>query len=242
MDSNTCKLYIADVTILNNDSEYEKYSKIVSEERRLKAAKIKARKEKNLSLGAGVLIELAMRDLKLTVDNFCPTMDTDREGEVYYNLSHSGSKAILAACNNRVGCDVEWMGRHTLSEDMELKLSDRFFTRGEYECIRAAHEKADAAEGLMAQALREEAREVFFRIWTLKESIIKAAGKGLAIPLDSFEVSREAEGFTLRTITPGEVNFEEYSLYTEDFGDNYCYSVCIHSNEEYELQTERIDL
>ena len=52
------------------------------------------------------------------------------------------------------------------------ELAQRFFAAAECEYLR----------GLPPSLLRE----AFFRIWTLKEAYIKAEGKGLSIPLDSF--------------------------------------------------------
>jgi 4'-phosphopantetheinyl transferase len=53
-----------------------------------------------------------------------------------------------------------------------LELTKRFFAPIEYEYVREAPPHLQ--------------RKTFFRIWTLKEAYIKAQGKGLSIPLDSF--------------------------------------------------------
>jgi 4'-phosphopantetheinyl transferase len=68
----------------------------------------------------------------------------------------------------QLGVDVENMNR-TASL---LELAKRFFAPIEYEYVREAPPHLQ--------------RKTFFRIWTLKEAYIKAQGKGLSIPLDSF--------------------------------------------------------
>ena len=68
----------------------------------------------------------------------------------------------------RLGVDVERSGRRT-----DPELARRFFSRPEYEF-------------LTAHADPEVRRELFLRIWTLKESFIKAIGTGLQTPLADF--------------------------------------------------------
>ncbi len=87
-----------------------------------------------------------------------------------FNLAHtSAGVAVVAVTSGRdVGVDVESRGRHVQAE----KLIERFFASEE------------AAE--LGKLSYVEIRRRFFLTWTLKEAYIKALGRGLAQPLDSF--------------------------------------------------------
>ncbi|MNX61339.1 4'-phosphopantetheinyl transferase sfp [compost metagenome] len=93
-----------------------------------------------------------------------------------FNVSHSGDWVVLAAgSSGRIGIDIERIN------GMDLELARQFYTEEEYGSIM----KHQSHEGRVLQ---------FFRIWTAKESYIKAIGKGLSIPLDSFST---VEGNTM---------------------------------------------
>ncbi|MCC8050043.1 MAG: 4'-phosphopantetheinyl transferase superfamily protein [Clostridiales bacterium] len=66
-----------------------------------------------------------------------------------------------------VGCDIEFR------KQPNDKLAGRFFCRDEISWMQDAKEET-------------EREERFYRLWTLKESFIKATGQGLRLPLDSF--------------------------------------------------------
>lgn len=88
--------------------------------------------------------------------------------DIHFNLSHSHGAVACALCRSAaVGVDVEDAGR-----DTDFSIADRFFSSSEAE--------------LVSKATGAEKRTRFFDIWTLKEAYIKAVGKGLSIPLDSF--------------------------------------------------------
>jgi 4'-phosphopantetheinyl transferase len=81
--------------------------------------------------------------------------------EIEFNASHSGDLVALAfAQGTPVGIDVE--RRRQLND--ALALAERFFSAGELARVRAAEDAGDA----------------FFTIWTAKESLVKATGKGIA--------------------------------------------------------------
>ncbi len=91
-----------------------------------------------------------------------------REGAgLFFNLSHSGDKVMCVIADREVGCDVEKIA------DYREGIAKRFFHKREQEFIEAARDKADA----------------FYRIWTLKESVMKACGKGMQLAMDSFCVT-----------------------------------------------------
>jgi len=92
--------------------------------------------------------------------------------DIGFNLSHSGSYAMVAVARGRdVGVDIEAMRGERPMEG----IAERFFAPAEVrELMETPEEKRIAA---------------FFRCWSRKEAYIKARGEGLAIPLDSFEVS-----------------------------------------------------
>ncbi len=89
-----------------------------------------------------------------------------------FNVAHSRDRIAIAFARERdLGIDIE-----PIAVDRELdRLAERFFAAGEV---------------AVYLALPPDRRPSgFFRAWTLKEAYIKLKGKGLAIPLDRFEVA-----------------------------------------------------
>ncbi|TNF31586.1 MAG: 4'-phosphopantetheinyl transferase superfamily protein [Deltaproteobacteria bacterium] len=84
---------------------------------------------------------------------------------------------VALATGRDVGVDVEDAARRGRT----VELADRFFAPSEVAALRALPEGA-------AQ------RDRFFRLWTLKESYIKARGQGLAIPLSGFAFALDGAG------------------------------------------------
>jgi 4'-phosphopantetheinyl transferase len=91
---------------------------------------------------------------------------------IEFNISHSGNYALIAinlAC--KIGVDIEKINKKT---DF-LSLSKRFFSEAENNELL----KLDIDKQL----------DAFYRIWVMKESFIKANGKGVAFGLNQFSVS-----------------------------------------------------
>lgn len=87
-----------------------------------------------------------------------------------FNLSHSGNAAVVAlAAGLELGVDLERPGRRR----PHAELARRFF------CPREADAVA-AAEGAAREAL-------FLQLWTAKEAVLKALGRGLAFGLERLE-------------------------------------------------------
>jgi 4'-phosphopantetheinyl transferase len=100
-----------------------------------------------------------------------PNLD-GHKNDLRFNLSHSHGVALFAcsrACE--VGIDIERLRDDFSSHD----IAARFFSRAEL-----------CAFNSVPTRLRTRA---FFNCWTRKEAYIKATGKGLSYPLDTFTVS-----------------------------------------------------
>jgi 4'-phosphopantetheinyl transferase len=85
-----------------------------------------------------------------------------------FNWSHSGKRAVVALSRHlpRLGVDVEYP---RVRRD-GLALARRFFAASEYHQL----EQLDAAAR----------HEAFVQLWTAKEAVLKAHGRGLAYGLD----------------------------------------------------------
>ena len=126
----------------------------------------------------------------------------DRENEIFFNLSH-GQELIAVACADcEVGIDAESMRK------VHENAMRRTCTRKEW--------------GWLQQSEQKELD--FLRLWTLKESYMKMTGRGMSLPLDSFEIIRKDQGFVLGK-SPKRPGF----FRTMEFED-YIFSVCMESD------------
>ena len=92
-----------------------------------------------------------------------------------FNLSHSEELAVFAFARTPVGIDVEYVRANV----PHLRVA-QVFTKREQEYI-ASRSPGDQLR-------------TFFSCWTCKEACIKAVGKGLAMPLNSFDVTNALAG------------------------------------------------
>lgn len=100
----------------------------------------------------------------------------EADAGVYFNLSHSGHRAMYGVARRELGVDLEHM--------------DRTVT-----CLAVAERICTPREWALFQALPEErVHEAFITCWTRKEAIAKATGEGLASRLRSLEVCFPEKG------------------------------------------------
>ncbi len=103
---------------------------------------------------------------------------------ISFNISHSGEYVICVLTDlGEVGIDIEKIN------PIEISGFKSQMTRNEWDYVSNA----------------ENSQASFFKYWTQKEAIIKAHGKGLSVPLTSFEVQNnktviDAEDFFLKKI------------------------------------------
>ncbi len=90
----------------------------------------------------------------------------------FFNISHSGDWVVCSISRGEVGVDVERI------HPVNVESLGRFYSPEERDELA----RRDEAERL----------PLFFDIWTVKESYLKAIGTGLRRPLSSFTVSFQA--------------------------------------------------
>lgn len=146
--------------------DFENQLSTLSPYRLAKINSCKNDEDKRRCLGATILLDKALaeyglkeQDMLYGLNEHSKPYFTNRE-DIKFSLSHSGEYVAVAVSHKEIGIDIQQTGV------VNLKIAERFFTRYECEYIKS--------------------RDDFYRIWALKESFIKAIGKGLAMPLNSF--------------------------------------------------------
>jgi len=166
------RLYIASVEPLEDAARFGRLLEAVPPGRREKALAFRVGGAKRLSLGAGLLLNRALADaglppMECRVTEYGKPYFPDLP-DFHFSLSHSGDMALCAVSSLPIGCDIEKIER------FNAPLARRFFHPRECEWLFSRPENEQAA--------------AFYRLWTCKESFIKAIGLGLSQPLDSFAV------------------------------------------------------
>lgn len=206
------KIYIMDAGVLSDDRLYEYTLSGLSEYRRERVENFKQRSVKNQRLAAGVLLSRLLGELGICEKHI--RYETGENGkpylpdypELHISLSHSGSLAVACAGDMRVGCDIQKIGT------LKTAVAERFFCKSEYMRILSAPPCLAAQE--------------FFRLWTFKESYIKLLGKGLSMPLNSFEIDFGDKITVAESSEAGKCFFREYS-----YAPGFCIAQCCEGQE-----------
>lgn len=188
-------IYAADVTPLQDAKLYQLAYASVSPARREKADRFRFEKDRQLSLGAEILLRHAL--CSAGYDTVPTDFDYGAENKPYlincscfFNLSHSGIWAVCAVAEGEVGCDVEQIA------PIDFKLAKRFAPE-EYEDIRT-------------QPTDENRLDLFYRYWTMKESFMKATGLGMKLPLNAFHIVRGETISVVQAVDNRDYSFREF--------------------------------
>lgn len=203
------RVYGIDTRFLADPACFDRYYRAMSEERRRKVDFYVRERDKRLSLGAGILMGQGLLSYGLKERETAVAYGADgkpylpEHPGIYFNLSHSGDLAFAVFADVEAGCDIEQVKK------ADLALAEAFFAPGEY-----AYLMGQPCGGRDA---------AFYRLWTLKESFLKAVGTGLFLPLDAFEiVIRPDESVEVRQeVSRASFRFREYR-----FGE-YAAAVCL---------------
>lgn len=147
------------------------------------------------SYAAGVLVwrVLSLEDKDILFgENAKPYSE---KTNLHYNISHSGDYVALAVDENEVGVDIEF------PRPSSLRVSKKVFTEAEQNWMKL-----------------DELRN-FTCLWTLKESVMKLLGTGLALPANSFDVMPLVEG---RSIIVDSNEIYACSKFYSDYSISVC--------------------
>lgn len=125
--------------------------------------------------------------------------------QIHFNISHSGGCVVCVIARDVVGIDVEYI------RPFDVRLMRRICSEEE---IKYINEQTDN---------QSQSFERFFRIWTLKESFVKAIGEGLAFPLKNITF-KIMEGDLGRLEIQSNISGWKFRQFR--FQDKYIISVC----------------
>ena len=161
-------LYL-DTEIFQDKEIFDKCFNLISKDRKEKFRKLKNPIPARLSLGAGVLLRIALENNDLLSeldriqyeDHGKPYLKND---SFYFSLSHSGKYAVCAYGTTPLGIDLQ-------KTSGKIKHVNRILS--------------DKEKDFLSPLNTSQKTELFFRLWVRKESLIKWDGRGLRLPLDT---------------------------------------------------------
>jgi len=165
---------VTDADVLSEDL-FKRFQKTVTAERLSKAEKFYRREDACRSLLSESLIRYTFLKAGLQC---CGEIELTRNefgkpewalGGFHFNVSHSGAWVVCAADKEEIGVDVERIHK------VDSGISQRFFSSIENKLLSDFQSPTQWLD-------------CFYKLWVLKESYIKAIGKGLHCPLNSFAV------------------------------------------------------
>ena len=160
------------ISFLEDREQFASWYERMPEYRKKKVDAYKPQRSKQLSLGAGILLNRALEDIGIT-DYEVELGEREKphikgRDDVFFNISHSKDVVILGISDHEIGVDVE------KTKHFKDSLINYVFGPSDLDVAKELSDDRDIS---------------FTRLWTVKESIMKHSGKGIAL---------EPKGISLR--------------------------------------------
>lgn len=204
-----CEIYAVSFTEKLDQQMFDNLFELVSAERQSKINRFIKWQDAQRSLISDTLIRNIICN-KLKIKNNEISFSKNSYGKPFlnnytnlqFNISHSGKWILCATDNEPIGVDVQEI------RPIDLDIAKRFFSEKEYNDLLEQPEKNRLS--------------YFYDLWSLKESYIKALGKGLSIPLNSFSFSFHNNNILLQTSKNNKnFYFKQYNI-----DNDYKLSIC----------------
>ena len=220
MSKSLIKSYLFDISQLDENS-FNKLLNEVKQYRRDKISKLMLKESKYVSLGVELLIKKACVDFGIDYEkeeivfneNGKPSF---KNSSIYFNTAHSGKYALCVVSNVMCGCDIEQ------KREYKEKVAERFFTAQEKKYLELSNEKVD----------------LFYRLWTLKESYLKCIGKGLSVPINSVELIAKDNNIIIKD----KLDYQFYEFQHDNYRIAFCLNINEKEKEKYKHNTSLISL
>lgn len=146
-----------------------------------------------------------------------PYLNNKINSNLKFNYSHSGDYIIYAfTLDDEIGVDIE-----------EIK------DIPEFDELSRTHFSDEEQSIYFALKNTDEKKQLFYKIWTRKEALLKAEGSGITIDLKSLTVLK----MNKKNVNQVKVKFsnKEYSISDIPIDNNYASSVAIDSHSYKEI-------
>ena len=226
----------------------------IDEERRRKAHGIRPGKARAASVGAGLLLQAAVRDgdreacshwRRYSVHELMDFLQEKpplelayvygREGKpyfrdlpFYFNLSHSGDYVLCVVSEAEIGADIQQHRRREKEKDREGSGGSERNAFGDSSAVlgRLASRFFSERECAALNRAGAEREQLFFRLWARKEAYGKLTGKGVTgvLGMDMLPETGQEEDKLLS----GEGGFSrEKGIFWEEYGSIEGYSIAL---------------
>jgi 4'-phosphopantetheinyl transferase len=202
---------VSDCDKVSSD-QYSQLITMISAERKARAERFLRFEDSCRSVIAEVLLAYTLRRVsgielsKVTlIENQWKKPIIQGHDDVHFNITHSGKWVMCIIDAYEAGVDVEKVKR------IDFGIVPRFFSLREQELFNRC-------------ATDEERLNCFSTLWVLKESYIKAIGRGLHCPLDSFSVIPDIKNTV--TLERNDSALPDKFLKLYPIGENYKCAAC----------------
>jgi len=148
--------------------------------------------------------------------------------DISINISHHGEwVALIAHTKKTIGIDIMNMTEDPRSDvDSFFDLMNDVFTKNEWKEINEPKED-------------KKRLERFYKFWSLKESYVKAIGKGLVLDLQTIEFSLNkndiGKNVETASLTRDNKKLNNWYFYIYHLDDIHCSSIAINTEKEDEI-------
>jgi 4'-phosphopantetheinyl transferase len=122
---------------------------------------------------------------------------------IKFNVSHSRGRVLCAiTLNDELGVDLE----HTEKDFDFIETAEKCFSETEL--------------GILKGVPKSKQREAFYKIWTKKEAVVKAIGKGISTPLTEFTVPLKEKGSLV-------IENKKWHIESLEIGENFAAAIAV---------------